>query len=91
MFDLVCYYYECWDGIGYFLGLCGDNIFDVVCIFSIVDVYDVLISEWFYKFVWSFECVLQEICVGVGVYFDLQYVEVFFYLMVEQDDVWLVY
>lgn len=48
-------YYEKWDGLGYFKGFVGEDIFIEGCICVIVDVFDVLISKCFYKDVWSIE------------------------------------
>lgn len=50
---IVKIYYERWDGKGYFDGLVGDDIFIEGCIMVIVDVVDVFLLKWCYKFVWS--------------------------------------
>lgn len=52
-------YYEKWDGIGYFNGFEGEDIFIEGCICVVVDVFDVLISKCFYKEVWSVEKILD--------------------------------
>lgn len=77
VWDIVWIYYECIDGIGYFNGLMGDEILFVGCIVVVVDVYDVLISSWVYKLVFSYEIVRDIILDGCGSYFDLMIVDVF--------------
>jgi HD-GYP domain-containing protein (c-di-GMP phosphodiesterase class II) len=47
--DLALYHHEKWDGSGYPHGLKGEEIPKVVRMFSIVDVWDALISERFYR------------------------------------------
>ena len=88
--DLVRYHHERWDGQGYPSRLSGQNIPSTARIFSIVDVYDALISSRPYKPAWTRERALNEIRAQAGRQFDPQYVDAFLNLMAEKDDAKLV-
>ncbi|MFC4452820.1 HD-GYP domain-containing protein [Deinococcus sonorensis] len=88
--DLVRYHHERWDGTGYPSGLSSHDIPATARVFSIVDVYDALISVRPYKPAWSKERALAEIRLQAGRQFDPQYVDAFLYMMAEKDDARLV-
>lgn len=77
VWEIVFIYYECWDGKGYLFGLVGEQILIEGCIMVIIDVYDVLILECFYKCVFLVKDVLVIILESVGIQFDLELVEYF--------------
>ncbi|ULH16256.1 HD-GYP domain-containing protein [Deinococcus sp. KNUC1210] len=88
--DLVRYHHERWDGKGYPSRLSGQDIPSTARIFSIVDVYDALISSRPYKEAWTRERALAEIKVQAGRQFDPQFVDAFLNMMQEKDDARLV-
>lgn len=55
---VVFEYYECYNGVGYFYCMMGDEIFVVGWMVVIVDSYDVMILVWFYWYVILFLDVL---------------------------------
>ena len=84
------YHDERWDGEGYPSRLSGQDIPSTARVFSIVDVYDALISSRPYKEAWTRERALAEIRVQAGRQFDPQYVDAFLHMMSEKDDARLV-
>ncbi|WP_425147404.1 HD-GYP domain-containing protein [Deinococcus sp.] len=88
--DLVRYHHERWDGQGYPSRLSGQDIPSTARVFSIVDVYDALISRRPYKAAWTRERALSEIRLQAGRQFDPQYVDAFLNMMSEKDDAKLV-
>ena len=88
--DLVRYHHERWDGKGYPSHLSGQDIPSTARVFSIVDVYDALISSRPYKDAWTREKALSEIRLQAGRQFDPQFVDAFLNMMSEKDDAKLV-
>lgn len=74
---VVRFHHERWDGTGYPDGLAGEAIPLLARIFSVVDVYDALVSERPYKRAWSPADAIAEIVRGAGTQFDPQIVEIF--------------
>lgn len=68
--EVVRSHHERWDGAGYPDGLCGSHIPLLARIFSVVDVYDALVSERPYKPAWSHERAMAELRRGAGSQFD---------------------
>ncbi|CAM3227188.1 HD domain-containing phosphohydrolase [Deinococcus saxicola] len=67
---IVRSHHERWDGAGYPDGLTGETIPLLARIFSVVDVYDALISKRPYKPVWTHAQALDELRRGAGSQFD---------------------
>jgi HD-GYP domain-containing protein (c-di-GMP phosphodiesterase class II) len=81
--DIPCYHHERWNGSGYPLGLQGDSIPLAARLFSIVDVYDALISDRPYRPAWSDREALTYIQDQAGELFDPEIVPVFLELIEE--------
>ncbi len=75
--EVVRHHHERWDGSGYPDQLAGEAIPLLARIFSVVDVYDALISERPYKRAWPQAEALAELQRCAGSQFDPQIVEVF--------------
>ena len=75
--EVVRYHHEKWDGSGYSAGLKGTEIPLAARIFSVVDVFDALISNRPYRSPISFEEAKAMILAGRGSHFDPQVVDVF--------------
>jgi response regulator RpfG family c-di-GMP phosphodiesterase len=71
------YHHEKWNGKGYPYALKGDEIPLPARIFTVVDVYDALISDRPYRLAWKQKDILQYILERKGVDFDPQVVECF--------------
>ena len=74
---IVRHHHERWDGAGYPDGLSGTAIPLGARLFSVIDVYDALISKRPYKPAWPVERALEEIRRQAGRQFDPMAVEVF--------------
>ncbi len=83
-------HHEKWDGSGTPRGLKGDEIPLAARIFSVVDVWDALISDRPYRSAWSFERVKEYIRERAGLDFDPKIVELLMQHLEdgECDDVW---
>lgn len=68
--ELILALHERWDGKGYPFGLKGDSIPFLVRLFSLVDVYDVVINDRPYKHAMDKQAALREIDAGAGSKFD---------------------
>ncbi len=79
---VVRWHHERWDGSGYPDGLHGEHIPLLARLFSVVDVYDALISERPYKSAWSHEAAIAELRRNAGTQFDPGIVEAFLTLTV---------
>jgi putative nucleotidyltransferase with HDIG domain len=74
--DIPFYHHERWDGTGYPKGLKGEDIPIAARIFSVVDVWDALLSDRPYKRAMSKVDALAEIKSQIGKQFDPKAVEV---------------
>lgn len=68
--DVVRHHHERFDGTGYPDGLMGTDIPLVARAFSIVDVFDALMSDRPYKRPFDLQRALEEIATGSGTHFD---------------------
>ena len=75
--DIPYYHHERWDGMGYPVGLRGEQIPLAARIFSVVDVWDALRSSRPYSPGWTEEEALRYIVEESGKHFDPQVVEAF--------------
>ncbi|MEJ2290972.1 MAG: HD domain-containing protein, partial [Deinococcales bacterium] len=78
---LVRNHHERWQGDGYPDGLAGDAIPLMARMFSLVDVYDALMSDRPYKRAWTHEAAIREIRGMAGIQFDPELTEVFLELV----------
>jgi len=83
--DIAYCHHEKWDGSGYPRGLKGDDIPRPARVFSVVDVYDELISGRPYREAWPEEKALEYIRQSAGSEFDPAVVEAFVKLVEEED------
>lgn len=75
--EVIYCHHEKWDGSGYPQGLKGIEIPLKARIFSVIDVFDALITERPYREAWEFEDALRHIRSGAGIDFDPTIVEKF--------------
>ncbi|WP_051964168.1 HD domain-containing phosphohydrolase [Deinococcus misasensis] len=75
--EVVLHHHEKWDGSGYPKNLQKHDIPYLARIFTVVDVYDALVSKRPYKEPFAHEAALQEIQSCSGSMFDPEVVEVF--------------
>lgn len=68
--DIPRYHHEKWDGTGYPGGLSGEEIPLAARVFSVIDVYDALVSRRPYKEGWPVEQALEKIESMAGSHFD---------------------
>jgi putative nucleotidyltransferase with HDIG domain len=76
--DIPYCHHEHWDGSGYPRGLKGEEIPIAARLFSVVDVWDALLSNRTYSKAWEKEEVIEYIKGKSGKQFDPHVVEVFF-------------
>lgn len=79
--DIPYCHHERWDGSGYPRGLKGDQIPLAARVFTVVDVWDALVSERPYSPAWPKEDALKHIKENAGTYFDPAVVEAFLSMM----------
>ncbi len=79
--DIPYAHHERWDGSGYPRGLRGETIPMAARIFSIVDVYDALMSDRPYRDAWPEAKVLKYIASQSGKHFDPRVVDAFLKLI----------
>lgn len=83
--DIPHYHHERWDGTGYPRGLEGDQIPLPARIFSVVDVYDALLSDRPYRRALPRHKVLDYIRQQAGKHFDPQVVTVFLQMISSEE------
>jgi PAS domain S-box-containing protein len=83
--DIPYCHHEHWDGSGYPNHLKGDQIPLAARIFSVVDVWDALLSDRPYRNAWSRQRVVEYIRENAGVIFDPKVVEIFLAMMTRQE------
>jgi HD-GYP domain-containing protein (c-di-GMP phosphodiesterase class II) len=83
--DIPYCHHERWDGSGYPRGLKGESIPLAARIFSVVDVWDSLISDRPYRKSWPYEKALNYIKEQAGISFDPQVVDEFIKLFESQN------
>lgn len=71
------YHHERWDGSGYPEGLIGEEIPLEARIFAVVDIWDALISDRYYRHAWSYERAFEYIKNESGKLLDPDVVAVF--------------
>lgn len=76
--DIPYCHHEKWDGTGYPRGLKEKQIPLAARLFSIVDVWDALLSDRPYRPAWSVKQTTEYICEQAGQYFDPEIVAIFF-------------
>ena len=87
MFDMahyVLYHHEKWNGMGYPVGLKGDEIPLVSRIIAIVDAYDAMTSVRSYRGALSEEVAIHELQKNSGSQFDTKLVDIFIEKVLEQ-------
>lgn len=75
--DVPYSHHERWDGSGYPQGLCGEEIPLAARIFSVIDVWDALITERVYKPAWPEDRVLAYLREAAGGQLDPRLVKLF--------------
>jgi putative nucleotidyltransferase with HDIG domain len=75
------FHHEKWDGSGYPLGLRGEQIPLEARIFSVIDVWDALLSDRPYRKAWTVERTLEHIRTLAGSHFDPVVVDCFMKIM----------
>ncbi|MBI5934785.1 MAG: GAF domain-containing protein [Chloroflexi bacterium] len=83
--DIPYCHHEKWDGTGYPSGLKGENIPLAARIFTVVDVWDALLSDRPYRKTWTKEQTLAYIRNESGTRFDPRVVDVFLEMMSETE------
>jgi PAS domain S-box-containing protein/putative nucleotidyltransferase with HDIG domain len=86
--DIPYCHHERWDGKGYPRGMKGEEIPLAARIFSVVDVWDALVSDRPYRSAWSRERAFEYIKIQSGKAFDPQVVEAFLDLIEKEKDQW---
>ena len=84
--DIPYCHHERWDGSGYPRGLKGEEIPLAARIFSVVDVWDALVSDRPYRDAWSLEKAYEYIKSNSGYLFDPHVVEAFLKMMDEEEE-----
>ncbi|WP_350240977.1 HD domain-containing phosphohydrolase [Deinococcus sonorensis] len=79
--EVVRHHHERWDGTGYPDQLAGEAIPLLARLFSVVDVYDALITARPYKAAWTREAALAELGRCAGTQFDPEVVRAFMQLV----------
>ena len=83
--DIPYCHHEHWDGSGYPRGLKGEQIPLSARIFSVVDVWDALLSDRPYRQAWPRKKVIEYLKETSGTYLDPDIVAVFFRMIAEDE------
>ena len=83
--DIPYCHHEKWDGTGYPQGLKGEDIPFGARLFSVVDVYDALLSDRDYRAAMKMEVVLEYIRANSGSHFDPQVAKVFLAMLARKE------
>jgi HD-GYP domain-containing protein (c-di-GMP phosphodiesterase class II) len=83
--DIPYCHHEHWDGSGYPNRLKGDQIPLAARIFSVVDVWDALLSDRPYRNAWPRQRVAEYIRNNAGIIFDPKVVEIFLAMMTREE------
>lgn len=83
--DIPYCHHEHWDGSGYPRGLRGEQIPLSARIFSVVDIWDALLSDRPYRGAWPREKVIEYLKDISGTYLDPKIVEVFLRMIAEDE------
>jgi len=75
--EIPYFHHEKWDGTGYPRGMKGEQIPLAARIFSLVDVYDAMVSDRPYRKAWSKDAAVQHLQEESGRHFDPKVVDVF--------------
>lgn len=68
--DIILHHHERWDGMGYPAGLAGEDIPFLARLFSLIDVYDALTNDRYYKEAWGHDSAIDQILSQSGTAFD---------------------
>lgn len=79
-------HHERWDGTGYPRGLKGEEIPIAARIFSVIDVWDALLTDRPYREAWPRQVVINYIKNESGTRFDPKVVEIFISFVTEEED-----
>ena len=82
--DIPYCHHEKWDGSGYPRGLKGEEIPLAARVFTVVDVWDALLSNRPYRKAWAEDKVLEHLRQQAGAHFDPRVVEAFLRLLDER-------
>jgi response regulator RpfG family c-di-GMP phosphodiesterase len=85
--DIPYCHHEHWDGSGYPRGLRGEQIPQAARIFSVVDIWDALLSDRPYRKAWPQEEVTQYLKDIAGTHLDPTVVEVFLKMIAEEQTI----
>jgi PAS domain S-box-containing protein len=83
--DIPLYHHEHWDGNGYPRGLKGEEIPLAARIFSVVDVWDALLSDRSYRKTWSRTQTIEYIKKETGTRFDPKIANIFLEMISETE------
>ena len=83
--DIPLCHHENWDGSGYPRGLKGDEIPLAARIFSVVDVWDALLSDRPYRKTWPKKRTIEYVQKETGIRFDPRIANIFLEMMAETE------
>ena len=83
--DIPYCHHEHWDGSGYPRGLKGEHIPLAARLFSVVDIWDALLSDRSYRSAWPREKVIEYLKEVSGTILDPKIVKIFLNMIREQD------
>jgi putative two-component system response regulator len=83
--DIPYSHHEHWDGSGYPRGLKGEQIPLAARIFSVVDIWDALLSDRPYRKAWSQDKVIEYLKDIAGTHLDPRIVDVFLRMIAEDE------